>query len=350
MKQRVMRQGLLVLLAFFGLGRFAAAGEPCVPAGGLNFVCGPAAAEDLVRVPDTLWIVGSGMAEANSPGRLHLIDSTKKTWEVLYPGPDAKNDPDTKSYPACPGAPDPKKFGAHGIAIRDDGKRTSTLLAVNHGREAIEIFKLNAAGTKPSIRWVGCVLMDDHTFLNSVAFLPGGGFVATKFYDPKAPEGFGAIAAHKLTGGVLEWHAETGVKPISGTDITGANGIEVSKDGKWLYVAAWGTQELVRFSHGGGALKKDVAKLDFSPDNLRWAPDGRILVAGQNGSFSTVGGVPAFKGWTVVKWDPVTLKTTEIAKDAGASPIQNVSVAIEVAGTLWLGPFRGDRVAYKPLK
>lgn len=350
MKQTIIGMVFLLLLPVAGSGHFASAGESCAPAAGMSFVCGPSAAEDLVRVSDTHWIVGSGMSEANNPGKLHLIDAGKKTWEVLYPGAGVQNDPDTKSYPACPGPPDAKTFGAHGIAIRDDGRRTSTLLAINHGREAIEVFRLNSVGTKLAIRWVGCVLMDEHTFANSVAFLPEGGFVATKFYDPTAPEGFQAVMARKPTGGVLEWHPDSGIKPIPGTDLPGANGIEVSKDGKWLYVASWGSQELVRFSRGDGPLRKDVVKVNFSPDNLRWAPDGNIFVAGQNGSLSMEGGVPGFKGWTVVKLDPSTLKVIEVAKDTGKSPLQNASVAIEVDGTLWIGPFRGDRIAYKPLK
>jgi sugar lactone lactonase YvrE len=350
MKLTMIAFGMLVVAAFSCLGYGATAGEECLPVAGFSFVCGPTAAEDLVRVPDTHWIVGSGMPESGKPGQLHLIDADQKKWEVLYPGASPQNKLDAISYAACPGAPDAKTFGAHGIAIRDDGNRISTVLAVNHGREAIEVFKLDAAGTKPAIRWVGCVPMDENTYVNSVAFLPEGGFVATKFFDRKAPGGFSAIMAGKPTGGVLEWHPETGIKPIAGTDLAGANGIVVSKDGKWLFVAAWGAQELARFSRGSDALKKSVIKIDFSPDNLRWAPDGTILVAGQNSGTKTTGGVPAFKGWTVVKLDPETLKLTEVAKDDGQSPLQNASVAIDVDGTLWIGTFRGDRVAYKPIK
>ena len=44
------------------------------------------------------------------------------------------------------------------------------------------------------------------------------------------------------------------------------------------------------------------------------------------------------------------MKVTEILKDRGESPLQNASVAIEVDGTLWIGPFSGTRIAYKPLK
>jgi DNA-binding beta-propeller fold protein YncE len=303
-----------------------------------------------VLVPGTHWIIGSGMAEKGGPGRLHLIDADKKTWEVLYPGGNPRNELDAKSYASCPGAPDAKTFGAHGIAIHSDGKRTATLLAVNHGREAVEVFKLDTAGAKPAIRWIGCVPMDRNVSLNSVAFLPGGDFVATKFYDPASQESFGAIMAGKLTGGVLEWKNRNGTRPIAGTDLSGANGIEVSKDGKSLYVAAWGSQELVRFSHIDSTVQKAVVKVDFWPDNLRWAPDGTILVTGQNAADGTSGGFAGFKGWTVAKLDPATMKVSEIVKDRGDSPLQNASVAIDVNGTLWIGPFSGNRVAYKPLK
>ncbi len=350
MKCNIIVPGLLAVLTMAGWACSAGIGEECPPVGGWNFVCGPVAAEDLVRVPGTKWIIGSGLPEKGNPGKLYLVDAGNKTWQTLYPGENPRNELDAKSYAACSGAPDAKTFGAHGIAVRADGKLTSTVLAVNHGREAIEVFKLNAKGEKPTIRWVGCVPMNKNTYVNSVAFLPEGGFVATKFFDPQAPEGFASIMARKATGGVLEWHPETGIRPIVGTDLSGANGIEVSKDGKSLYVAAWGTQELVWFSRGNDVVQKKVVKVEFSPDNLRWAPDGTILVAGQKGGAKTESGIPAFKGWTVAKLDPKTLKITEIAEDSGELPLQNASVAIDVDGTLWIGTFRGDRIAYKPLK
>lgn len=336
-----------LILGFAFWGGFTAAQE-CPPSGGLNFICGPVAVEDLVRVPGTQWLIGSGMSERNNPGKLHLINTENKTWEVLYPGSSPLNELNSKSYPGCSGAPDPKNFGAHGIAINDNADRSATLLAINHGREAVEVFKLNTAGTKPSIRWIGCVPAGESNSLNSVAFLHGGGFVATKFYDKKA--GAGSIFSGGTSGGVLEWHPETGINPLPGTDVAGANGIEVSKDGKWIYVAAWGSQEVVRFSRGTGPLKKDVVKVGFCPDNIRWSPDGKLLIAGQNAALGSPGRFPAFKGWTVIKLDPDTLKFATVLKDDGQNPMQNVSVAFEADGTLWLGSFAGNRVAYKPEK
>jgi len=351
MRRTIVVLALLAIPCILRVSCFAAAaGEECPPVGGLSFVCGPIAAEDLARVPGTHWIIGSGMVQQNGPGRLHLIDSAKRTWEVLYPGPNPLNELDSRSYALCPGPPDSKTFGAHGIAIHDDGNRKSTLLAVNHGREAVEVFKIDAAGAKPAIRWIGCVVMEKTVSLNSVAFLPGGGFVATKFYDPSSKDSMGALLAGKLTGGVLKWQQGIGTKPLAGTDLAGANGIEVSRDGKTIYVAAWGSQELVRFSDMDGSLKKTVVKVDFWPDNLRWAPDGTILVTGQNPAPGTSGTFAGFKGWTVARLDPKTMQVKEILKDHGESPLQNASVAIEVDGTLWIGPFSGTRVSLKPLK
>lgn len=350
MKRTLVVFGLLAFAGITGFGRFAAAGEECPPVGGWSFLCGPVAAEDLVRVPGTRWIIGSGMSEKGIPGRLHLIDADNKTWEILYPGTSPQNEFDAKAYASCPGAPDARTFGAHGIAIHDEGNGRATLLAVNHGREAVEVFKLDAAAAKPVIRWIGCVPMDKNVSLNSVAFLPGGGFVATKFYDPTSQESFSAIMSRKLTGGILKWQSGSGTQPIAGTDLSGANGIEVSRDGKTVYVAAWGSQELVRFARIDSTVQKTVVKVDFWPDNLRWAPDGTILVTGQNPAAGTSGGFAGFKGWTVAKLDPVTMKVTEILKDRGESPLQNASVAIDVDGTIWIGPFSGNRVSYRPLK
>ena len=104
----------------------------------------------------------------------------------------------------------------------------------------------------------------------------------------------------------------------------------------------------MRFARRNGDVKKDAVKVDFLPDNLRWAPDGKILVAGQTRDSDAPGGGFAFKGWTLVKLDPETMEVTEVLRDRGESPLQNASVAIDVDGTLWIGLFRADRIACKP--
>lgn len=345
----IFEAGLLALTAMLILCSRTMAETECGPSAGWNYICGPEGAEDLVHIPGTRWVIASGMAEEGKPGKLHLIDTEKKVWETLYPGPEAKSEPGAGSFPACTEPPDPETFGAHGIAFRDDGNRTGTLLAVNHGREAIEVFRVNNSGTRPSIRWAGCVQVDKNIFMNSVAFLPDGGMVFTKFFDPQSPSGFGSAMQGTPTGGVYEWHPGTGITAIPGTGLSAANGIVVSEDGGSIYVAAWGTRELVRFTRGTGSVEKLAVKTDFSPDNLRWAPDGTILVAGQVPDSGGTGAIAGFKGWAVVRLDPETMKLTEVARDRGESPLQNVSVAIDVSGILWIGSFRSDRVAYRRL-
>src|SRR5689334_3131462 len=46
--------------------------SPCTPAGGLSFVCGIQNGEDLVLVPNTRWLIASGMAPGSG---LHAIDT-----------------------------------------------------------------------------------------------------------------------------------------------------------------------------------------------------------------------------------------------------------------------------------
>jgi hypothetical protein len=75
MKRTLVVFGLLAFAGITGLGRFAAAGEECPPVGEWSFLCGPVAAEDLVRVPGTRWIIGSGMSEKAARG--DSISSTR---------------------------------------------------------------------------------------------------------------------------------------------------------------------------------------------------------------------------------------------------------------------------------
>jgi SMP-30/Gluconolactonase/LRE-like region len=340
-------------LSLFALCGPASAAEAsnCAGEGNLKFVCGPQAVEDMVDIPGTEWILGSGMTAGDKPGSLHLIDVKTKAWEVLYPSKDAKSALDKSDYFRCPGEPDPAKFGAHGIALKQTGPDKFEALAVNHGgRESIEVFTIETGMAKPAITWIGCVVMPKEVWVNSVAFLPEGGFAVTRFYDPASPKGMASIFDGKPTGGAYEWHTQLGVTEVPGTSVAGANGIAVTPDGKWLFLAAWGSEQVVRFSRGAATPKKDVVDLGFSPDNLRWAPDGSLIAAGQNGSIKQGGGVPNFKGWTVVTIDPETLKVTEIARGAPDSAFQGVSSAIEVDGDLWLGIYRGDRVGYMPMR
>jgi hypothetical protein len=338
---------LLILMAVLASG-VAGAAQPCAGAGSLEFICGPEAAEDLIRVGRSPWLIAGGLAEPEKPGKLYLIDTARKQWQPVYPTGKPSPSAQPRRFPNCTTEPDPAKFSAHGIALRPLGRGRFELLVAAHGsREAIEYFEVRLRGARPSVHWMGCVPMPADMSINSIVPLADGGFLATLFYVP-GQGGMAAVFNGKVTGAVLEWHPGGEVKRIPGTELAGANGIETADNGRTIYVAAWGRRELVRFVRSGNSLTKTTVALDFSGDNLRWSDDRRsLLIGGQK--FQVVNDAPAaLDGWTVARIDPATLAVKKLYEADGKAPMQGISVAVEVDNTIWVGPFRGDRVGYFP--
>jgi sugar lactone lactonase YvrE len=145
------------------------------------------------------------------------------------------------------------------------------------------------------------------------------------------------MMAGENNGELWEWHTGKGWSKVPGSEAAGANGVEVSKDGKWLYVAAWGSQFFLRLSRGQTPVKRDTVPLGFRVDNIRFAPDGSILAAGQ-GQQTT----------NVVRVDPETLKITELINQPNTESFASGTVAIPIGKDLWVGSFRGDRIAIFP--
>lgn len=314
----------------------AAAPASCEPAGDLKFVCATINVEDFLPVDGGRWLVG-GSYKDGSVG-LYLIDTKAKTSKAVALSVAAKPDP---RYPCK--APDMKKLQTHGLDVTPGHEGVTTVYAVNHGeRESVEVFRLNAA--RAAAEWVGCVVMPEGVSPNSVAALPkDGGFVVTKFLDTRDKESFQHIMAGQVNGVVYLWKPGKGFSEVPGTQLSGDNGILVSKDGQWVYVNAWGTHEIYRVPLSGQG-ERTSAKVDFCPDNLRWAPDGTILTAGQYVNGQTLN---TTHGWAVARLDPTTLKVTPVVKEAALPQFADATTAVQVGQTLWFGTFRGDRIAYR---
>ena len=282
-----------------GQGAGAPATAPCNPVGTVRFVCDQRAPEDLVALPGSQWIVASAFA---GTGGINLINVRDHTTTLAFPTATSQERLDAKTYKGCPGPPDAAdkaKFATHGLAVREGRNSIHTLYAVHHGaRESIEVFEVDARAKTPSLTWVGCAVVPDPIGLNSVVALPGGGFIATDFLARGIDAASrGKMLAGENNGALWEWQTATGWKMIPGSEAAGANGLEISKDGKWLYVAAWGSQSFFRMSRGQTPPKRDTIPLGFRVDNIRWAPDGSILAAGQ-------GGVAPMQFSVVVKINP----------------------------------------------
>ena len=349
---------LLIVGAAISGNAPASGAEPCNPAGKLGFVCGPLNSEDLVQVAGTKWIVASGMdgGAAGQHGSLHLIDAQNKSWKVLFPGSNPRLQPDKTNYGDCPGIPDLGKFGAHGLNLRPGSDGMDTLYAVNHGgRESIEIFALDARGAEPTVTWIGCAVMPAHTWPNSVAPLPDGGMVVTDMFDAKDPKAPDKLAAGQNTGAVYEWQPRKGFTLVPGSQMSGNNGVEVSRDGKWIYVAAWGNKAVVRLSRGGGAPAKRLP-VGFLADNLRWAPDGQLMVAGQDVPAKLVfacfqsHNTRCAQPWRIVKWDTAAMTVKPVGSEKGNPEFGDATVGLQLGDDVFVGTFRGDRIAYFSLK
>jgi sugar lactone lactonase YvrE len=235
------------------------------------------------------------------------------------------------------------KFQTHGLSLREGPNGVHTLYVVAHGaRESIEVFALDARPQTPTVTWIGCVVAPDPIGLNSVRWLDDGGFIATNF-NPRGAT-FAAMQKGEKNGELWEWHTASGWQKVPGSETSGANGIEISPDGKTLYVAAWGSQSFFRVSRGEKEPKRDEVPLGFRVDNIRWAADGTLLAAGQ-------GGGTGFASETViVRVDPKTLKVTELLRRPAGPGFGAGTVAVEVGKTLWVGSFTGDRLAIFPAR
>ena len=312
---------------------------PCQSVTGVQLICGQSGPEDLVVVPGSQWVVASAYT---GMGGINLIRVSDKSTMPGYPSRAAQNRFDAKTYAGCPGPPDaaPGKFTTHGLWIESGRGSVHKLFVVGHGsRESIEVFELDTRGTTPAVTWIGCAVAPDPIGLNSVRGLPDGGFIATNFLARGiTPEARQKMLAGEKNGELWEWHTKSGWQKIPGSEAAGANGLELSDDGKTLYVAAWGTQSFFRLSRGpstsGAAPKRDEVPLGFRVDNIRWAKDGSLLAAGQ-----------AQGATNVVKINPKTMSVTKVLQRPDDPSFRSGTVAVEIGDRLWIGSFTGDRVA-----
>jgi hypothetical protein len=335
-----------------------AAAVPCEGDGQLQYICGPVNAEDLLRLGETKYLIASGMNGqlfgTDAKGHLYLIDRDAKTWSEWFPGPSPAFQHDTAMFKDCPGPIDAANFSAHGLSLQQRAPGQYRLYITSHGaREAIEVFDVDTTGARPGITWAGCVPLPEKTFANSVAILPDGGFVTTKFMDPSLPQeqAFAEINQGKVNGVVYEWHPGEPVLPIAGTELSGPNGIVVSSFGRTIHVAAFGTREVVRFERGQSSLRKSVVKLDIVPDNLRWTTDGKLLVAGGNYVAPEACATPPCEtGWSVYEIHPQTMSARRVAGADQNATLQGISVAERAGGLIWVGTYNGDRIGYLPVQ
>jgi hypothetical protein len=354
MKINIVAALLLGMVLHAAAATAFAQSAACPPSGGLNFICGMKAPEDLVLVPGTRWLIASGM-EAGSG--LHLVDTQAKTARSLFGSNVAAARADKTRFAQCPGPLDPKQAILHGLSLRPAAGGRYTLYATNHGgRESIEVFDLDPRGAAPTATWIGCVLLPENLAANSVAAFSDGTLVATVLVLPGKT--FEDVWAGRNTGVVLMWMpGSKEFRPLPGTELPGNNGIETSADDREFYVASTGLKRIVAYSRANTAKPARFAQLkEFAPDNVRLV-GGRLITAGMIDNEPSCGGAPKKpedircpRGWIADAIDPRTMAVTEIARGPAAPPYTGTATAMPVGDTLWLSSFTADRLAYRSLK
>jgi hypothetical protein len=312
----------------------AAPQPPC--AAGDKVICGQHGPEDLVSV-GTAWVAASAMA---APGGVRVVRTRDRAPFTVYPAATARERHERQTYPDCPGPPNPQNFTTHGLYAEPGSGPTYKLFVVAHGaRESIEIFELDTGGETPVATWLGCAVAPDPIGLNSVRGLPDGGFIASNFLPRgSSPEATQRMREGERNGELWEWHTASGWQKVPGSETAGANGLELSADGRTLYVAAWGTQSFFRLSRGAAPPKRDEVPLGFRVDNIHWARDGSLFAVGQ-----------AQQGWKAVKIDPNTLAVRDVLVQADSADFNAGTALVEVGDSFWVGSFRGNRIVILPV-
>ncbi len=348
--------GALLGVAVVGCGSNSSESAPtssepgsCVPSSGLTFICGVENPEDVVLVPNSDWILASGMKPGSG---LHLIDTRGKTVSNLYAVGASKIEPDQTKYAGCPSPLDPAEAALHGLSVRQTESGRYTVYAINHGgRESVEVFDLDARGPAPSATWVGCVLMPDGLEGNSVAAFHDGTIMATV---PQMPgKTFDDVLAGEITGAVYMWTpGSAGFQALPGAELAGNNGIETSLDDSKFYVVSVGERRVVEFARDNPGTPLRSAQLaGFVPDNVHWTADNRLITAGMIDAEPSCEGtlLECSRGYKVDTIDPTTMVATELASGPATPDFPGTASAVQVGGELWLGSFYADRLAYRSL-
>ena len=330
----------------------------------VKFICDVRNVEDLLLVPNTKWVIGSGFNwEPESQNYLHLFNAENETGAAVQPFEIAIR-PDTVAYPNCT-PPDWKTFGPHGLGLGATVGTHSVLYVVNHGgREAVEVFDVDVSRDGPRFTWTGCVVAPQGFWPDAVAALPDGGIVVTAMMDSSDPDGSMKKLLHgEPVGEIKEWHPGVGFTDIpASVGFLAPNGVIVSPDGKYIFVAMSTGRQVARITRGQHPPKVDVSPTGIMPDNLRWSASGRsILVGGHDISTELfierirASMAPSNEGgnvdspFKILRMDPETMQMTEVLKSGVYGVMGGGTGAIEVGNKLWVSTCKGDRIAIFPM-
>ena len=328
----------------------------CSAQGDVNYICGPHNAEDLMHIPDTNWVITSGR-------HLQYFNIETKQSGILaisYPEGDKPED-----LNGCPSVVRREDAINHGINARLHTDKPHELLLISHGpRESVELFDIihDDNETAPSLAWKGCVEVPHPAFGNSVAPLGDEGLLVAVTIEVTDPDFLIKLKEGRPTGYVLEWLPEQGWRRLLGSEFSGNNGIEVSRDGEWVFVGNYGSGSVAKFKRIASTKEEAQVKEIKLPspidqtDNLRWSTNGMLMATGHKGPQHESHACDAdvnnicHKDYGFSEIDPESFEVIRSVSRPGIPSVYgSATTTLRVGDNYYLGTHRGKRVAIIPV-
>lgn len=235
----------------------------------------------------------------------------------------------------------PENFRPHGISLYKGEDGSSRLFAVNHpagGPETVEIFEIGDEGALTHIR---SVTSDAFISLNDVVAVGPESFYATNDHGTRQPFG-------QMFGNFLLLRNSTivyfdGEKADAVADrVLFANGINVSADGKMVYVAAALGMSVYIYERNietGALVAQGAVRVGTGVDNIDMQPDGTMLIGAHPNlmAFLSHASDPAeLSPSQVIRLEPETKRAGTIYLNYGKE-ISGISVAAGYGDVMLLG-------------
>lgn len=249
--------------------------------------------------------------------------------------------------------PGPADFRPHGLSLYTgpDGMRTLMVINHPHGEEStVEIYDVvdpQDPGSLPSLRYRVTVSSPSLISPNDLVAIDSVRFYATNdhgFANPRLRVFEDYLRLN--VGSVVYFDGEMFSEVLGG--LTFANGIEVSADGKTLYVAETTDTRIgaygVEPESGGLSLQREW-DLDFGVDNIDRAADGSLWIGGHPKMLDFIAHAsdPQMPSpGKVVRIDPASEAAPEVVFEEKGLLISGLSVAVEHEGNVFMGKVFDD--------
>lgn len=321
-----------------------------VKAENLKYITNIQNPEDLVQIPNSKWIIASGMAPKSG---LHLIDNQTKTAQRFI-APVAKSP--SELYPNSAPQPHADEMQIHGISLRQTEKGKFLLYAVNHNgfdqnitRETIEIFEVLTEKNTPTLTWLGNVPMpkdEQGRYLAGngvVSGADGSIYVSVMMHPENTLE---EMFAEKTTGAIYRWTPKTPTfEKLQGSEFSGNNGIELSKDEKFIYIVHM--RNISKLTNTNPVKVVETTRLDYGGmDNLHWHKNRLITTGSLRENCGERTTFECLKNYHITQINPKNLKPKLLLKGEYSDVFSGVSVVLKVGKTYYLGSFYRNRLAY----